>query len=414
MSANQKTRLTVECPFLAQTKDEIFEVFDVAAEKFIKREHGTTKLWAASQDWFMEEWGRDVFIALPGLLLYRGFLSEAKEVFTRFSKERKDGLIPNRITEEETIYNTADASLWFIAALDQYFSIKKDKVFMKKMMGVVRDILSYYQKGTGYERFGGFHEIRMDADSLIISPAQATWMDADPSGNGSAIVTPRNGKAVEINALWYAALITAESMEADLGNKTEARKYATLARKVKKSFNAKFWNEHENCCFDVIEGDPHSGALRPNQIIAASHGKKLLTKVRKRQVFVAVTRDLLSSGGLRTLASRDSNYKGHYDTYSPMSEKDLAYHQGTIWPWLMGPYCDALVTVGLDDGKTKKEIHESLKKVLRPLVGFCLESEHQSLPEVFSGDFPHEPGGTTSQAWSVGEVFRVLVYYGLV
>lgn len=409
MTANQNTQLSDKNAFETYSKEAIYDVFSSACEKFIKRENGEVKIWAASQDWFMEEWGRDIFIALPGLLLSRGLLNDAKKVFLRFAEYEKNGLIPNRIKSDEILYNTVDASLWFISALEKYFAIKNDRVLKKRILKTVRSIVKNYQKGTGYERFGYFQEIKMDEDGLINSPIQATWMDADPSGNGMSVITPRDGKCVEINALWYSALCFAADMEQEVGDKKLARAWQVLARKVRKSFNEKFWNSCENCLFDVIEGDPHSGALRPNQIIAISHGKKLLTKVRKQQVFEVVTKDLLTPGGLRTLSSRDSNYKGIYNTQDPMLIKDQAYHQGTVWPWLMGPYCDSLAIVATDEGKSSEEIKTAIQKVINPLVGFCLESENKSLPEVFSGNFPHEPGGTKSQAWSVGEVFRVMV-----
>ncbi len=408
MTVNQNTRLSDKDHFKSSSKEAICDIFSNTCEKFIKRENGKIKIWAASQDWFMEEWGRDTFISLPGLLLSRGLLEEAKDVFLRVAKQEKRGLIPNRIKLDKISYNTTDASLWFIAALEKYFAIKNDRVFKKKILKTVRNIVKNYQKGTGYERFGYWQEIKMDKDGLISSPPQSTWMDADPSREGTAIITPRDGKCVEINALWYSALCFASNLEQEIGDKPLAREWQALARKVRKFFYVLFFFVGFCCLFDVLEGDPHSGALRPNQIIAVSHGKKLLTKVRKKQVFEAVTKDLLTSGGLRTLSPRDSNYKGTYSTQDPISIKDQAYHQGTVWPWLMGPYCDSLTVVALDEGQSKEEIKTAMQKVLNPLVGFCLESEFKSLPEVFSGNFPHEPGGTRSQAWSVGEVFRVL------
>jgi predicted glycogen debranching enzyme len=243
-------------------------------------------------------------------------------------------------------------------------------------------------------------------------------MDADPSGKGQENVTPRNGKAVEINALWYANLLWVQKAKRKLNKRSEGvalslPKHHThsdalrkLAGQVKQSFNTRFWNDAENCLFDVIDGDVHSGAVRPNQVVAISHGEDLLTKKRKKQVFDVVTRDLLTPAGLRTLSPRDSSYRGTYDTHAPMAEKDYAYHQGTVWPWLMGPYGDAFMKLNED--------RMGLKRILTPLVRFAIESEFKSLPEVFSGDPPHEPGGTTSQAWSVGEVLRLIVEHGII
>jgi predicted glycogen debranching enzyme len=369
----------------------------------------------------MEEWGRDTFISLSGLLLTRKKTKEAKAIFLRFAEYEKNGLIPNRINlknnsqeNKEIIYNTVDASLWFLIALENYFKIKNDRVFKKKIIKTVRSIISNYQKGTSYKYFNTYQEIKMDKDGLILSPPQATWMDADPSGTGQQIITPRNGKAVEINTLWFSVLCFTSDLEFELKNKKRSRELAKLSRKVKKSFNQKFWNISENCLLDVIEGDPHSGAIRPNQIFAISHGKKLLTKVKQQQVFTAVTNDLLTPAGLRSLSPRDSNYKGIYHTNDPLSQKDLAYHQGTAWVWLIGAYCDSLSIVFSNQKKSTSEIKNKLKKILSPLVLFCMESEHKSLPEVFSGDFPYESGGTTSQAWSIAEVFRILVSYKII
>lgn len=371
--------------------------------------NGTVEIWAASRDWFLEEWGRDTFIALPGLLASTDRFEEAQAVFKHFAKYERNGLIPNRIQENEVLYNTVDASLLYIHALAYYLKVSEDWDFIQKLLPNTRSIVENYMNGTSYQRFGGQQLIKMDEeDGLIRSPAQATWMDADPAGDGSTIVTPRNGKAVEINALWYGALNFMG--EWDLKN---SQKYYDLAKKVKKSFKKKFWNESENSLYDVIEGDSHGSAVRPNQIFAISHGGNLLSIQKKQQVFRTVTEDLLTPGGLRTLSPRDSNYVGSYDTSAPISEKDWAYHQGTAWPWLIGPYIDALVIVRKSQKKSEEKIKMEIEKVLNPLVRFCLESEYKSLPEVFSGDFPHEPGGTTAQAWSVSEVLRILIQYEL-
>jgi predicted glycogen debranching enzyme len=251
-------------------------------------------------------------------------------------------------------------------------------------------------------------------DCLIKSPPQATWMDADPLGTGQPI-TPRNGKAVEINALWYANLRffleTSNQLQKD---QQMQAKITIVAETAKNSFNRKFWNSTEEALYDVIEGDPHKGAIRPNMIFAVSHGDDLLNATRRMKVVNSVLNDLLTPGGLRTLSPRDSHYRGDYDTYLPPQQKDMAYHQGTVWPWLIGSYCDAVARVQTDQGKDSKEINRNLARVLAPLVRFCVESPFKSLPEVFSGNPPYLPGGTTSQAWSVAEVLRILVEYKIV
>jgi len=166
--------------------------------------------------------------------------------------------------------------------------------------------------------------------------------------------------------------------------------------------------------FDVVDGDPHKGAIRPNMVFAVSHCEDLLAEDRQRGVLDSIKNDLLTPGGLRTLSPRDSNYRGDYDTYSPIEQKDLAYHQGTIWPWLIGPYSDAFARIQRHEvayARPEESIKLEICKVIAPLVRFCIESPYKSLPELFSGNPPYYPGGTSSQAWSVAEVFRVLKEY---
>ena len=198
------------------------------------------------------------------------------------------------------------------------------------------------------------------------------------------------------------------------GNSVEAEKHNSLADEVKKSFNAKFWNEKESALYDVIEGDIHKKAIRPNMVIAVSHGGDLLPKNRQIGVVNSVKNDLLTPGGLRTLSPRDDKYIGVYNTNLPMEQKDLAYHQGTVWPWLIGPFCDASERTLQYEGKDEEYIRNEIAHYIDPLVRFCMESPYKSLPEVFSGDPPHLPGGTTSQAWSVAEVFRVLIEHKII
>jgi predicted glycogen debranching enzyme len=280
---------------------------------------------------------------------------------------------------------------------------------------VLRRIIDAYKNGTSYERFGNEQTIKIDEkDLLIVSPAQGTWMDADPSGTGKTMVTPRNGKTVEINALWYDNTRFLAKLESHEKNSPKARDCNSLADDIKKSFNSKFWNWSENALLDVIEGDPHGGAIRPNMIIAVSHGGDLLLENRQIAVVESTRKDLLTPGGLRTLSPRDSYYRGIYDTSLPANKKDLAYHQGTAWPWLIGPFCDALARVRLCQGESTTSIRNEIARNIGPLVRFCVESPYRSLPEVFSGDPPYEPGGTTSQAWSVAEVLRILEKHNII
>lgn len=407
MPANQSTYLST--PNTETLRASLLTLAQTA-DQFVKHDGEHTVVWAASRDWFLEPWGRDTFVALPGLLLSTRRLEEAQQVFQQFAAYEKNGLIPNRIQAHEAEYNTVDAALWFVAALQKYFEVTQDKSFVKSLWPTVQSILKHYQAGTQFERFGQAQKIYADEDGLIVSPAQSTWMDADPLNNGQSIVTPRHGKCVEINSLWYAALNFAAQIET--GKK--AKSYEDQAALVKKSFNAKFWNKDEQCLLDVVEGDPHGGAIRPNQIFAISHGRDLLSKLRQRRVLDAVKNDLLTPGGLRTLSPRDSHYHGDYNTQAPIAEKDWAYHQGTAWPWLLGAYVDALFMVRPKQGKYAEAVKAEALEAIAPLLQFALDSPYRSLPEVFSGDAPHEPGGTTSQAWSVAEVLRVATDYDLV
>ncbi len=405
---------------------QIFKAFNEASSLFVKHPGGRTpEIWAANEDWFFEPWGRDTFISLPGLLITPNRLEEAREIFRSFGSFQKNGLIPNRIwdtaNKDSAEYNTSDASLWFIQSLKKYVTSTGDWDFAMEMLPVVRAVIAGYENGTGYFRHNRFNAIGMDpSDGLVITPAQSTWMDADPGGMDNP-VTPRNGKAVEINALWYSDLNFFTRLLERTGNSDQMMThYSSLADKVKVSFNAKFWNgnlkvpgvsdKRENALFDVIEGDPHGGAIRPNMIFAISNGDDLLSPERQKAVLKAVTTDLLTPYGLRTLSPRDSYYKGRYYTDKPQNEKDQAYHQGTVWPWLIGAYVDALCVVMTNEGASKNEMELKVREILEPLVLFLFE--HGSLPEVFDGDIPQHPGGTHSQAWSVAEVFRVLVEHG--
>lgn len=431
--------------------------FKKAASTFVKHIEGTVRIWAASLDWFFEEWGRDTFIALPGLLLTTGRFEEARANMRNFAKYEHKGLIPNRIAQPElwspedpkgVEYNTVDGSMWFIQSLKRYGEYSKDRAFVAEMLPVLRSIVDNYASGTGYHRYGRFNRIYMDSDGLIVSPAQATWMDADPEGLDRP-VTPRNGKVVEINALWYANLRYLARLEREAGNADAAARYDSMADLAKKSFNEKFWLETEDnkrvlggsggTLRDVVDGDLHGDAIRPNMLFAVSHGEDLLSPERQEAVVNAATKELLTPYGMRTLSPRDSHYNAIYETWKPPLEKDQAYHQGTVWPWLIGGYADALARVRRNQGWDEGRIRGELRGVMTPLVSFLLSASEGSLPEVFDGGRQDDRllkfsltdpaglaglitgmvtgqnrGGTRSQAWSVSEVMRVLWEHGLI
>lgn len=416
--------------------------FTAAAGAFVKRDGDSVQIWAASMDWFLEEWGRDTFISLPGLLLSTGRFEDARSVLRRFAAFEKDGLIPNRIAGAHSEYNTADAPMWYVQALKSYGEASGDMAFVDELAPVVRRIMNAYEKGVSYERYGRRNTIRMDADGLVSTPAQATWMDADPEGRDKP-VTPRNGKTVEINALWYANLRYLAALEARAGDPEAAAARSALADKVKASFNAKFWFETEDnrrawggaggALRDVVDGDPHGDAIRPNMLFAVSRGGDLLSPERRRAVVLAATRDLLTRKGPRTLSDRDSGYRERYDTSKPPLEKDQAYHQGTVWPWLMGAFAEALAQVRRDMGWDEARTGAETRALLTPLVEALAGAPQGSLHEVYDGgandpalksfslDDPaglapifktegpaQTPGGTRSQAWSVAEILRLL------
>jgi glycogen debranching enzyme len=416
-----------------------------AAETFIHHDAGGVQIWAASLDWFFEEWGRDTFVSLPGLLLSRGRFEEAKTLIRGFARYEKDGLIPNRIADPAHIeYNTADGSMWFIQAVMKYAQASGDRAFAAEMLPVMTRVVNRYIGGTGYRRYGRFNRVFMDKDGLIVSPAQSTWMDADPEGLDKP-VTPRDGKAVEINALWYSNL----RFLASLAQGAEKTRLSDLADHVRLSFNEKFWfaTDENRKAFggeggalrDVAEGDPHGDAIRPNMLFAVSHGADLLSPQRRAAVVQAATRDLLTPYGLRTLSPRDSYYHARYETQKPPLEKDQAYHQGTAWPYLIGTYADALARVRRDQGWTEARIKDEQAALLSPLLAFLASTGEASLPEVFDGGAPipalqgfslddprglaavmpslvsrQNRGGTRSQAWSVAEVLRIAAERGLI
>ncbi|MDD5302815.1 MAG: 4-alpha-glucanotransferase [Elusimicrobia bacterium] len=426
-----------------QASEAVRSAFGTAADAFVKRDGKSVQIWAASMDWFLEEWGRDTFISLPGLLLSTGRFDDAKAVLRRFASFEKGGLIPNKIGDgTKPEYNTADAPMWYIQAVKSYAEATGDWAFVASLAPTLRRIMNGYEKGASYERYGRDNKIYMDADGLVVTPAQATWMDADPEGRDKP-VTPRNGKTVEINSLWYANLRFIAGLERRLGDAAAGAARDALADKVKASFNAKFWfttednrrawGETGGALRDVVEGDPHGDAIRPNMLFAVSRGGDLLTPERRRAVVLAAARDLLTRKGPRTLSDRDSAYRATYDTSKPPLEKDQAYHQGTVWPWLMGAFAEALAQVRRDMGWDEARTGAETRALITPLVEALASGPEGSLPEVYDGgandpalkDFSlddpaglspifkragpeQKPGGTRSQAWSVAEILRLL------
>ncbi|AVX19732.1 glycogen debranching enzyme, putative [Carboxydocella sporoproducens DSM 16521] len=370
----------------------------LAADQFIVRRASTgTATVIAGYPWFTD-WGRDTMIALPGLTLVTRRFEVARELLQTFARYLEEGLIPNRFPDggERPDYNTVDASLWYFQAVFKYLEYTGDYSFVyKEIYPVLREILAWHQRGTRYN-------IKMDEDGLLTAGSrgtQLTWMDAKV---GDWVVTPREGKAVEINALWYNALKIAAELARRQGE--SARELEELARLAASSFNAKFWYAEGGYLYDVIDpaGNPDP-ALRPNQILAVSLPHQLLDPIRQKLVVRAVWRALYTPYGLRSLAADHPRYQSTY--IGDRWKRDGAYHQGTAWSWLIGPFLTALRKVHNYDASSR----EIAEKLLEPFRGHLFEAGVGTISEIFDGDHPHTPRGCFAQAWGVAEVLRAWV-----
>lgn len=365
----------------------------VAGEVFlVRRGHGESVI--AGYPWFAD-WGRDAMISIPGLCLTTGQPERAAAVLRVFADQIRDGLIPNRFpdrggTVPDDHYNAADASLWFVEAVGALHDTGWD---VTEFWPTVREILRAYREGT---RFG----IRMDDDTLITQGAaglQLTWMDAIADG---WVVTPRDGKAVEINALWYNALERAAQIAERLED--DAAPYKDLARRVRVAFRV-FRNREDNCLYDRLDplGRPDP-SLRPNQLFAVSLPHMAIGKDEAEGVVAVVERELLVPLGIRTLAPGAPEYRGRFE--GSRLDRDAAYHSGTAWPWLLGPFITAYLRVH----GTGDDARERIRRILEPVRAHLLEQGLGQIAEVVSGDPPHRPAGCFAQAWSCAELLRVL------
>ncbi len=369
-----------------------------AADSFIvKRASTQKKSVIAGYHWF-DDWGRDSLISLPGLTLVTGRIMDAQEILLTFTRYCQYGIIPNRFSDNEDtpIYNTVDATLWFFNAVLQYLKYTGDFEFVKKnLWKTLNEIVEYHIMGTIF----GIH---MEEDGLIAHGPQLTWMDAATTDR---FVTPRGGKAVEIQALWYNALKTMQLLAKRFDQRDKAEKYSDMAEKVRASFLWNFWNPRKECLLDVVSAGGADSSLRPNQIIAASLDFSALDGERKEKIVEAVWKNLWGLYGLKTLPNDDPRYIGEY--LGDWGHRDSAYHNGTVWAWLLGPFTTAFL-------KTKN--HETnwrnfaFKNFLQPL--FKEEMPRAgvgTISEIFDGDEPHISRGCISQAWSVAEPLRAYV-----
>lgn len=357
----------------------------------------------AGYPWFAD-WGRDSMISLPGLLLTTRRFEEARQVLKTFADHRADGLIPNVFDDYtgEPHYNTVDASLWFVHAACAYLEASDDELsFNKDLLPACLDVIAHYRKGTRYH-------IGMDpADGLIYAgdnSTQLTWMDAKRDG---IAFTPRPGKAVEINALWFNALAWLCDKATGVANAAEL---AALRDRAGTSFRAAFWNAELGCLADHLTPDRSGWSqqreVRPNQVFAASLPHSPLEPAQAKAAVAYARSRLLTPHAVRTLDPADSRYKGRYR--GRMFDRDAAYHNGTSWPWLLGPLAEATLRVGGFSAAARADARSILAGALRWVDQDC----PGHLPEVFDGDDapddPRRPGGCPAQAWSVAEVLRVL------
>ena len=339
----------------------------------------------AGYPWFAD-WGRDTMIALPGLCLATRRFDDARKILLAFAESVSQGMIPNHFPDagEQAQYNSVDASLWFFIAVKKYLDYSGDEPFVNKvLLPVLLDIAAWFERGTR-------HNIHEDSDGLLVAGSagdQLTWMDVKI---GDWVVTPRYGKAVEINALWFNALSILAEFDPE---------FAARAERVRARFKELFWNG--KYLYDVVNGDERDSSLRPNQIFAISLPYPLIDGPFAESVLKTVEEKLLTPRGLRTLAADDPRFIPIY--IGGPFYRDRAYHQGTVWSWLLGPYITALVRVRGEAGVAEG------KRILAEFEPHLEEACVGSISEIFDGMPPHAPRGCIAQAWSVAEILRAAI-----
>ena len=379
----------------ADAKDDFDSQLILAADQFIVA-RGQGKTVIAGYPWF-SDWGRDTMIALTGLTIATGRTEIAREILQEFSKHLSRGMLPNRFPDEgdEAEYNTVDATLWYFEAARAYAEKTKDYEFVRDhLYEKLAESVAFHMRGTRYN-------IHVDTDGLLFAGeegVQLTWMDAKI---GDWVVTPRTGKPVEIQALWYNALRIMADFARRFGDEQDRQRYESMAETARQSFNALFWNEAENCLYDVVKNGERDPSVRPNQIFAVSLPYSMLPLEKARAVVEKVEKELLTPVGLRSLSPRDRDYRPIY-TGSPL-ERDSAYHQGTVWGWLIGGFVDAYRRVYADQLDSEARVEE----ILAGFKNHLSEAGLGQISEIFDAEQPHAPRGCFAQAWSVAEVLRV-------
>lgn len=378
--------------------DRFADALRQAAGTFLVQQ-GSRQTVIAGYPWFTD-WGRDTFISLPGLVLVTGQYDVAWRIIESFIPFVSEGMVPNRFPDRghDPEYNAIDASLWFIYAVDRYLVYSKDSKRVRTIAWpAIKQILDGYRYGTRYN-------ITMDVDGLIsggIPGIQLTWMDAKI---GDWVVTPRQGKPVEIQALWIRALEVGRRLAVKFGDRDYAAGCRTDRARAVISFRERFWYEDGQYLYDTIDGPAgDDSSIRPNQVYAISLCDDLLTNEQATQVLHLVKEQLLTPVGLRTLSPQDGRYRPRYE--GGPRERDSAYHQGTVWPFLLGSFVTAWVRTFGRTSKTTREARSFLKGVETSLLDTCLG--HVS--EIFDGDYPHASRGCPAQAWSLAEPLRAMV-----
>lgn len=376
----------------AKATDEFTKELVLAADQFIvKRGEGHTII--AGYPWF-SDWGRDTMISLSGLTLATNRPEIAKDILLVFSNNISKGMLPNRFPDagDKAEYNTVDATLWYFEAIRAYTKKTDDYDFVKEnLYQKLAEIIAHHLRGTRYS-------IHVDTDGLLYAGepgVQLTWMDAKI---GDLVITSRTGKAVEIQALWYNALRIMADFARRFGDEEDRKRYDAMADLAKLSFNAVFWNEAEQCLFDVVENGSRDGSVRPNQIFAISLHYSMLDEERSRKIVEKVEAELMTPVGLRSLSPKDLAYVPEYS--GSALKRDSSYHQGTVWAWLIGGFIDAYRKVFPDR-------EDRVPEFLKGLELHLSEAGVGQISEIFDADAPHLPRGCPAQAWSVAEILRV-------
>ena len=387
--------------FKDQPEDENFLQLLLAADQFIVKRGKDLKTVIAGYHWFTD-WGRDTMISLPGLCLSTGRYDDAKKILAAFAKSVSQGMLPNRFQDngEPPEYNNVDGTLWYFIAIYKYLRATNDVQFvLTELLPTLKEIINWHFRGTRYN-------IHVENDGLLYSGesgVQLTWMD---SKIGDWVVTPRTGKAVEINALWYNALCIYELLLDMNYDKEEAIQTGKRALLAKTSFTELFWNSDNKCLYDVVNGDEKDDTLRPNQLFALSLPFQLIEDDKAISILKVVTEKLYTPVGLRSLSSDHPSYVACYDGDS--FKRDSCYHQGTVWSWLLGTYVDAIMKLQGAKGRAQAQ------KVIENFTYHLNEGCIGSVAEIFDAEPPHSPKGCAAQAWAVAEVLRVIKEYDLI